>query len=235
MNILFGLKIIEVNKIVLVLGLFVAFFTNSFSQDFFRLKTDFTIKSKTLDGKQQLTVGKIYYDKNIKKLVFQIRFPEKETWVQKDTSLYKIVEGKVVSRQTTPDIAGLTIYHLALNGDLADYGLKKSNMKIIDVEKDGNKIISTWSPPPELEKTFGSILMLNVNQQLVGIIFKNPEGEVVSRQFFRNYLTIDGLSFPQELVKETTVDGVKYYEVTTYKNMIINEKDNSDKYDYKIP
>ena len=108
-------------------------------------------------------------------------------------------------------------------------------MKIIDVEKDGKKIISTWAPPPELKDVLGSILMLNVNQQLAGIVFKNPEDEVVGRQFFRNYLNINGLSFPQELVKETIVDGKKYYEITTYKNMIVNEKNNNDKYDYKIP
>jgi len=224
-----------VNKLLLLF--YLTFSTVSFgiSQDFFRLKTDFTIKSKTVDGQQQLTVGKIYYDKNIKKLIFQIRFPEKETWVQEDTTLYKIVDAHVVSKQSTPSIAELTIYHLALEGNLADYGLKKSNMKIIDVEKDGNKIISTWVPPPELKDVFGSILMMNVDQQLVGIIFKNNEDEVVGRQFFRNYLNINGLSFPQELVKETIVEGKKYYEITTYKNMIVNEKNNNDKYDYKIP
>ncbi len=224
-----------VNRVLLVTLAFFSYLSMGVSQDFFRLKTDFIIKSKTITGKQQLTVGKIYYDKNIKKLIFQISFPEKETWVQKDTSLFKIVNSEVVSRQTTPNISELTIYHLALNGDLADYGLKKSNMKIIDVEKDGKKIISTWAPPPELKEVFGSILMLNVDQQLVGIVFKNPEDEVVSRQFFRNYISINGMSFPQELVKETVVEGKKYYEITTYKNMVVNEKNNSEMYDIKIP
>lgn len=92
--------------------------------EFFRIKTDFTIKAKTPTGQQQLTVGKIYYDKNIKQIVYDISFPEKEIWVQKDTTLFKIVNSKIVSKQSIPNMVEFTIYHLVLNGKLADYGLK---------------------------------------------------------------------------------------------------------------
>jgi hypothetical protein len=205
------------------------------SQDFFRIKTDFIIKNKALNGEQQLTVGKIYYDKNIKKIIFDISFPKKEIWVQEDTTLYKIVNSNVIDKQNTPNITEFTIYHLTLNGHLSDYGLKNSNFKIIDIEKDGKNIISTWEPPKELKNVFGSILMLNTDQQLTGIIFKNKDDEIVSRQFFRNYMKIKGLPFPQEIIRENHVEGQILYEITTYSNTIINEYSNEDKYDFKIP
>ena len=220
---------------LLLFSIILLSFSTVQSQDFYRIKTDFIIKSKSLTGEQQLTVGKIYYDKNIKKIIFDINFPEKEVWVQKDTTLYKIVDSKVIDKQNTPNITEFTIYHLTLNGHLSDYGLKNSSFSIIDIEKDGKNIISTWEPSKELKEVFGNVLMLNTDQQLTGIIFKNKDDEIVSRQFFRNYMKIKGLPFPQEIIRENHVDGQIFYEITTYSNTTINEYSNEDKYDFQIP
>lgn len=76
--------------------------------------------------------------------------------------------------------------------------------------------------------------MMNENQQLTGIVFKNIKDEVVSKQFFRNYVRIKGLSFPMELIKENYINGKRIYEITTFSNVIVNDY-SSNKYDYKIP
>jgi hypothetical protein len=193
------------------------------------------IKAKLPTGEQQLTVGKLFYDKNVKQIVYVISFPEKEIWVQKDTVLYKIVNSKVMGKQRIPAGIEFSIYNLVLNGNLADYGLKKTKFKIKKVEKSENNIISTWEPPAESKKYFGDILLSNVNQQLNGIVFKNNAGEIVSRQFFRNYIKVKGLSFPQEIVKENYVNGQKVYELTTFTNILINDLSGENTYDYKIP
>ena len=205
------------------------------SQIFFRLKADFMIKAKSPTGEQQLTVGKIYYDKNVKQIFYEISFPEKEIWVQKDTVLYKINNSKIVSKQQIPTMIEFTIYHLVLNGNLVDYGLKNSKFKIKKVEKSEGEVISTWEPPPDLKKISGDVIISNVNQQLNGIVFKNNAGEIVSRQFFRNYIKVKGLSFPQEIIKENYINGLKAYELTTYSNILINDLSGEYKYDYKIP
>jgi len=220
-------------RIFFVLIIFV-FQKSTYSQNFFRIKTDFTIKAKNPSGQQQLTVGKIYYDKKAKQIVYEISFPEKEIWVQKDTSLYKVVNSKIVSRQSVPNMIEFTIYHLALNGNLADYGLKNSKFKLKKVEKNKKGVISTWESPAEMKKMVGDVLMMNENQQLTGIVFKNIKGEVISKQFFRNYQKIKGISFPQEIVKENYIKGQKYYEITTFKNTNINDY-SGDQYNYKLP
>ncbi len=218
--------------------IFVLFFVTSLPQTdphiFFRISTDFTIKAKSPTGEQQLTVGELFYDKNIKQIVYNVRFPEKETWVQKDTNLYKIIDSKVVSRQTIPAGIELSIYNLVLNGDLSDYGLKKMKFRIKKVEKAGDSVISTWEAPEQLKKYLGDILLSNVNQRLDGIVFKNPSGDVVARQFFRNYTKVKGLSFPQEIIKESYVNGQKIYELTTYSNILINDL-SRENYNYTIP
>lgn len=205
------------------------------SQIFFRIKADFMIKVKSPTGQQQLTVGKVFYDKNIKQIVYEISFPEKEIWVQKDTILYKIVNSKVIGKQSIPTMIEFSIFNLALNENLVDYGLKKTKFKIKKVEKLEGNIISTWEPPTELKKLFGDVLLSNVNQQLNGIVFKNNAGEIISRQFFRNYIKVKGLSFPQEIIKENYINGQKAYELTTFSNILINDLSGENKYDYKIP
>ncbi len=204
-------------------------------QFFFRIRTDFVIKAKSPTGDQQLTVGRLFYDKNIKQIVYEVSFPEKEIWVQKDTVLYKIVNSKVIGKQRIPSGIEFSIYNLVLNGNLADYGLKKTRFKIKKVEKNEGNVISTWEPPLESKKYLGDILLSNVNQQLDGIVFKNNAGEVVARQFFRNYIKVKGLSFPQEIIRENDVNGQKIYELTTFTNILINDLSGENTYDYKIP
>jgi hypothetical protein len=155
--------------------------------------------------------------------------------VQKDSILYKIVNSKVIGKQSIPTIIEFSIYNLVLNGNLVNYGLKDSKFKIKKVEKQEGNVISTWEPPPDLKKLFGDVLLSNVNQQLNGIVLKNIAGEIVSRQFFRNYIKIKGLSFPQEIIKENYINGQKAYELTTFSNILINDISGENKYDYKIP
>lgn len=219
----------------LLLSIF--FLTSLYQTDpslFFRISADFVIKAKSPAGAQQLTIGELFYDKNVKQIVYNIRFPEKETWVQKDTSLYKIVDSKVISRQTIPAGIELSIYNLVLNGDLSDYGLKKMKFRITNVEKEGDDVISTWDPPAQLKKYLGEILISNSNQQLSGIVFKDKEGQVIARQFFRNYTKVKGLSFPQEIIKENIINGQKVYELTNYSNIKINDV-SRENYNYRIP
>jgi hypothetical protein len=231
---IYSIKISHVLKYLCLL----LFFTSHPQVDpdfFFRISTDFTIKAKTPTGDQQLTIGELFYDKNIKQIIYRVSFPEKEIWVQKDTVLYKIVNSKVISRQHIPAGIELSIYNLVLNGNLSDYGLKKMRFKIKKVEKSEGSVISTWEPPAELKKYLGDILISNVNQQLDGIVFKDNAGEVVARQFFRNYIKVKGLSFPQEIIKENYVNGQKIYELTTFSNILINDLSRDNIYNYKIP
>lgn len=193
------------------------------------------IKAKTITGQQQLTVGKIFYDKNEKQIVYDISFPEKEIWVQKDTVIYKIVNSILISKQSVPTMIEFSIFNLVLNGNLTDYGLARTKFKIKSVEKVEGNVISTWQPPAELKDLFGDILLSNVNQQLNGIVFKNNAGEVISKQFFQNYIKVNGLSFPQEIIKEDNISGQKVYEITTFTNILVNDLSGENKYGYKIP
>ena len=96
----------------------------SVGQQFYKLKADFSIKEKFFDGTSRLLMGKVYYDKTVKKIVYNITFPEPETWVIQDTSFYRLKAKKLVSKQKSFLIPNSSIFHFALTGQLADWTKK---------------------------------------------------------------------------------------------------------------
>ena len=223
-------------KTILLFSIITLMFSSPvIAQDHFRMSAEFTIKSKTLDGTQHLTIGTVYYDKNIKKIVFDVKFPQNETWVQQDTVLYKIRNNALLSKTGTIKMADFTIFSMALNGKLSDYGLKDSEFILSNVEKDGDNVISTWEPPKTYKDFMGKVMIMKKDDNISGIIFFNKEGEIISRQFFRKYKNVNGMLFPTEIIVEKIIDGEKFYEITTYENITVDDYKNEDKYDYKIP
>lgn len=222
-------------RIISVLILICASLTAS-SQDFFRIRADFSIKAKLHTGKSQLTMGTVYYDKNLKIIIYKTSFPGIETWVVKDTLLYKIENNKIINKTVVPFIAEFSIFHLSLNGNLSDYGLKKSCFTIDNVEKQNDMVITTWIPPVKYHEVISKILVSNKNKHLFGIVFLNGLKKLVSKHFFKKYQNISGLEFPTEIVKISyTSDGQENYEMTTYRNIVVNDFMDDSVYNFKIP
>ncbi len=206
-----------------------------YGQQFYRIKADFSIKAKLADGSSQLSMGTVYYDKNEKKLVYKIKFPEPEIWISQDTILYKISSDKVIDRQSIPAMTEFSVFHLSLNRRLPDYGLRNSYYSISNVEKDDNMVITTWIPDKTLNKTLGEILISNKEKQLFGIIFYGPEGNIKLKQFFEDYNNYDGMNFPGRIVQITYSEGKENYQITTFTKVIINDIKENDIYNYTIP
>jgi hypothetical protein len=205
------------------------------AQKFYRIKGDYSIKAKSADGKSQLTIGKFYYDKNIKKLTYQNTFPQKETWVSSDTLVYRIVNEKVASKYKSPPIGIFSIFHLVLTNQINNYGLKNSPFTIQKVEKQGDMVITTWLPPKALATLFGKVLISNKNNRLFGMIFIDSKDKILRKQFFDKYQNFRGLEFPMEIVDITYKDDKENYQVTTYKNIVIDDVTEDYLYNFALP
>jgi hypothetical protein len=216
--------------------LFVVFsLFNVQAQKFYRIKGDFSIKTKLYNGTSQLVIGKVYYDRNIKKLVYQNSFPAVETWVSFDTTVYCIVNNKVTKRITSPPLSQFSIFHLALTSQINNYGLKNTMFKIQKVEKQNSMVITTWLAPFQFSKIFGKVLISNVSNKLYGIVFLDQKGQVLRKQFFNNYQNISGLEFPLEIIDISYVNGKENYQVTTYKNIEVDKISEDNMYNYIVP
>lgn len=211
------------------------------AQQFYRIKADVSIKDKLSNGSYRLTVGKVYYDKTSLKVIYKLTFPQKETIIIKDTTLYKITKDSVLVQSVLASNE-FSIFHLALSGKLADYGLNSGNVakiyKISKVEKDKDgRVITTWSViEKQLMKTLGKIKMANANKKLDAIAFYDPKDKLLSQQFFKEYSNFNGVEFPKQVTQISyNTDGTQNIQQTTYKNIIIDQEDENEVYNYPIP
>lgn len=204
-------------------------------QQFFRIKAGFSIKEKTSDGKQQLTMGDVYFDKNSRKIIYNLTFPAKETWVTTDSLIYKIVNDSLQSTQKITQIIDFSIFNLALNGNLNNYGLDNSVYKITETKKEEGMVITTWKPKFLLRSNFGTIAMSHKEGNLFGLVFFNPDDAIISKQFFKNYITVSGLRFPSEIVQIFYKEKEENYKVTTFRNIVVNDFKEDAIYNYSIP
>lgn len=204
-------------------------------QQHFRIKADFSIKEKSADSTVNLTVGTVFYDRVIKKVIYDVTFPKKETWIIHDTAVYKIVNGKVTERIKASSIAEFTIFHMALTGSLNDFGIRDMPFKLATVEKQDSMVIATWKPEEKVQKLFGKIVMSKVNRKIYGIVFFKTNGNIAGKQFFRKYKKIQGVDFPTEVIQINYTPTGTSRQITTFKNIVIDQPNDKKLFDRAIP
>lgn len=207
---------------------------NTWAQSFNRVRADFTVKVKEVNGAQSLTMGQVCYDRNIRQVIYHLSFPGQETWISTDTVLYRLVKGKVMSRSTIPSVAEFTVFHLALSSQLQSFGLDKTLYKPEDVTREGELVITSWLPPAGMRKNFGKIMVSTQNRQLAGVVFFDPDEKILRKQFFEEFQLVSGISFPGKIVEINYINGIEVYQVTTFRNIVIDEKENDNDYYYPV-
>lgn len=200
-----------------------------------RVEADFSMKEKTSDGGSGLTMGKVYFDKAQNKIVYNITFPKSEILISTDSFLYKIQKGDLVEKLPNMNITKFSVLSLCLSGELPYFGLKQTPYKMTGVEKDGELVISTWIPPDDFKDTHGRMILSQRQKQLYGLVSLNPEGQVIAKQFFRKYELIDGLQFPTEIVSITYHNGKEKQQITSYRNITLNQMQDETFYAYPLP
>jgi hypothetical protein len=221
-------------RIFIVFSLFFLFLNyNLFAQEFYRFRADYTLKINNLSGKPMMKMGTVFYDKNQKKIVIKNGFPVKENIVHSDTAIYFIRAGRVVKQISNLLPVEFSIFHLALSGNLANYGLDKAGYALEDVKKDKGLVIASWVPVNNNSK--GKILIATKGKELYSIIFLDKSEKMISKHIFHKYTNIKGLGFPTEVVRIYYDSGKEVYELSTYRNIKINETGNDEYYNYQIP
>ena len=205
------------------------------SQQFFRIKTDYSVKYTDSKGTSSLQMGVTYYDVNNKIIVMRNGFPIREIIAQKDTSIYNIRNNFIHSRQKAYAPVELSIFHLALIGELEDYGLKKAGYILENVKEDKGLILTSWSPPDNMKAYSGKILISVKDKKLFGIVFLDTNEKIIAKHFFRNYANINGFSFPTEVLRITYLNDQEISMLTTYSKIVINDSNDNEYYNFKIP
>jgi len=204
------------------------------SQQYFRIRTDVSVKTKLVSGEQSLSMGQIFYDRNEKKIVYQLTFPEKSMIITADTVTYRIVNDTIVQRTFSPALTDFSVFHLALSSHLPDFGLKRTQYTISEVNREGEMVITTWTPPEKLADDLGKILISVMDKKLYGVILYSPLGEITSKQFFEDYRKIGGLAFPGKITEISYSPEGESYQIMTFKNTVLDELQNNHMYTISV-
>ena len=207
----------------------------SSGQQHFRIRANFSIKEIKADSSANLTSGTVYYDRSIRKVIYDVTFPAKETWIIKDTLVYKLAGGKLVEKIKASSMAEFTIFHMALAGNLDDFGVRDLPFKLTKVEKQDSMIIATWKPQEKYEKLFGKIVMSRVQRKLTGIVFFRSNGKIAGKQFFRKYQRVSGIDFPTEVLQFTNTPKGTNQQISTFRNIVIDPPNEKNLFDRPIP
>jgi hypothetical protein len=205
------------------------------AQMYNRVEASVSIKTKYENGKGTLEMGKIYYDKKNKKLIYDFSFPEKQTIALFDTTISVIKNGLLIDKQKIAPLLQSTLFNIILEGELQNYGLRNNPIyKVVKIEKDRDLVISTWEFKGK-NKGLGNILISNKGKDLNGVVFLNPKGEVISKQLFSQYILVSGIRFPTEITQIIIQEKKQIYQVTTFKNIVVNSLQNAKFYNYILP
>ncbi len=207
------------------------------SQQFYRIRAEYTVKYKDTRGNQVLQMGATFYDTNNKVLVIKNGFPVREILAQKDTTIYQIRNEKLVGQTRAYALVNLSIFHMALTGLLNNFGLDKAGYHLESVKSDKGLILTKWAPPEQTKDYLGKILVSTKEKQLYSIVFLDTNEKITAKHIFRDYKNIDGFVFPREVLRITYENNEETsYKLTSYKNVRVNETGRDEEYyNYKIP
>ncbi len=195
------------------------------AQQFYSIKVDYSVKYKGANGEQMLQIGTVSYDMNRKSIIIRNSFPDKEVLVQEGNKIKKIINGTCVQTFDAPVPVDLSVFHLALSSRLENFGLDQLSYSMEDIKKEKDLVMTSWKPHEKLQNKLGRILISTKNKQLFAIIFTDINDNVISKHFYRKYVNINGFMFPSETVRISYFGKKQSYEVTSYKNIRLNEFD----------
>ncbi len=197
-------------------------------QPYNRLTADFSLKEIDEKDSARLITGKVYFDQGNKQIVYDIQFPRNSLWVINDSFIYKIKGDSLISRKPVGKLVAFSIFNLALSGDLENYGLAKTPYNLENVREKDGKTIMTWKPPEKLNDKFGKIELSRKGQEINALISYDPKGGLIGQQFFRDFVKVEGLLFPQKIYQKIYTKKGMRKKITSYSNIKLNNFNNEE-------
>jgi hypothetical protein len=202
----------------------------------YRIALDFSIKEKRSDGSFALQLGRAYYDMNYKKLVYNVKFPNKQTILTNDSSVYLIENGIAIDMRKDAGFIEMSIFHLSLTGSINNFGLDESVFEATKVEEEKGMVMTTWEVPRKIKGARKTKIITSVkDRKLYGVVFLDADDKPISKQFYKEYETINGVNIPTKVIFIMYVGGEEQYRIMEFKNIVINEFGNENIYNYPIP
>lgn len=221
-------------KKILILLLFTATMLSMKAQQAYRLKAEILTKTRLPDSTFQVSKGVIHYDQNIKKIIFDFSFPEREKVVLFDTLLFRYRDGKMVEKTSSFLVPEQSFFHFILSGSLSNFGFDQAQFTAKGIEKKKDLVITTWLPPENLKKYISKVLVATRNKQLYSITMMGPDEKVLNRQILKDYRPVNKQMIPHEVLLATYLDEQVMYQIITLNAVVLNEESNHQQYNHDL-
>jgi hypothetical protein len=205
------------------------------AQLYYRIEADFSIKEKSSSGYENLMLGRVYFDKNVRQSVFDVKFPEKEILIINDTATIKAIERTYTKHVLGRNLLDFSVLNLFIQGNLDYFGLNNTPFELDKVEQDQGLVISTWVLKNKyVGSPISKLLLSQKDNKLNGLITFDNEGNIISKQIFSDYILVEKIAFPSRVLQISFFpDGTELKKITEYSNIIVNSKENESLYNYK--
>ena len=203
-------------------------------QVYFRIEASYSVKEQALDGFMALQMGKVYFDKKVQHITYKNFFPKKETIVVSDTLMVSVIPSGQKSAIKSYGLVSFSVFNILLQGDLANYGLRKLPYAMTNVIKEDSLVISTWQSTENIEQGLDKIMIAQHDKKLFSFVGFNKKGEMVTQQFYEDYRKIDGLFVPTKIISFYFIDGKKTTKWLTLKDIKLNNTGNNAEYSLTI-
>lgn len=194
------------------------------SQIYSRIEADISVKEIDFEGRQSLLVGKVYFDKHIRHIVYEFTFPQISRFAITEQGFLTDENNRQLTEGFTKHMIDFSVFNLFLNGNLDYYGLNNTPYILKKTERQDDMVISEWELPEEMGQNLGKMIVSQKNKQLYGLISMTGDKTIVSKQFFTEYKNFDGLNFPTQLIQFSYKNGAESKKITTFRNIKLNQK-----------
>ncbi|MFY0685929.1 MAG: hypothetical protein JXQ90_02125 [Cyclobacteriaceae bacterium] len=192
-----------------------------------RIEAEYSIKEVASDGKKGLTLGKVFYDINKSELAHNIRFPEKELLVFRDTLIYSLKHDSIRSVGSPIQMMDFSIYHLILSNNISDFGLGQVGYRMTKVEEEGDKIVTEWRH--ELIPD-ASVVITKLEGLIDAIIFYDKDYNILAKQFYKEYQKVGRYVFPHKIYETVYAGEVERKKITEHKNVKIDDFEDEEEF-----
>ena len=130
------------------------------------------------------------------------------------------------SKTVISPISKSSVLYQTLNSKLLSFGADDFNYQITDVSKRGNAVYTEYSLPQNYHgdnDVVSKILLSQTDNRLNAAVLLDSVGKPMIKFFYYDYLVVNGVDFPTQIVTVSYTDG-EIYTKTLYSNIVIDNK-----------
>ena len=203
-------------------------------QEYQRFEASYSIKEQLTDKSQSLQIGKVYYNSITDQICYDISFPRKERVIVCDTFMITVGENGSKTAVTGLGLVSFSIFSLLLKSDLSYYGLKKLPYKMLDIHNEDTLVISKWQVFDNVRTNMPVISLAQCNKRLYSFVGFDRNDNIVTRQFYENYETINGLSIPTQVITFYYINNEESIKWLILRDIRINNFRNDENYVFSV-